>query len=83
MAVKRQTKEILLTDTQRDRLERLWFVYGNHGPKRTPGNHTFIQGFLEHGLDLRDMRGWEPTKECEAAVDAVLASDGGAGLTSS
>ena len=71
----RQSEEVLLTDSQRERLERLWFVYGNHGPKRTPGNHTFIQGFLEHGLDLRDMRGWRPTPECEAVVDAVLARD--------
>lgn len=75
MAAKRQSEGVTLTDSQRGRLERLWFVYGNHGPKSTPGNHTFIQGFLEHGLDLRDMRGWRPTAECEAAVDAVLAGE--------
>lgn len=46
----------------------------------TPGNHQFIQGLLEHGLDLRPLqtkrtpkREW-PTEECEAAVDAILAS---------
>ena len=75
MAARRQAEEVLLTHTQRERLERLWFVYGNHGPKRTPGNHTFTQGFLEHGQDLRHLRGWRPTAECERAVDAVLAGE--------
>ena len=73
MTAKSQAKEVRLTDSQRERLENLWFVYGNHGPKATPGNHTFIQGFLEHAQDLRDLRGWKPTAECVAAVDAVLA----------
>jgi hypothetical protein len=55
-------------------------VYGNHGPKTTPGNHQFIQGLLEHGLDLRPLRTKRtakrdrPIEECEAAVEAVLAS---------
>ncbi len=75
MTAKRQSEEIQLTDIQRERPERLWFVYGNHGPKTTPGNHTFIQGFLEHGQDLRLLRGWRPTAECEAAVDAMLAAE--------
>jgi len=72
MAATHQVGEVRLTDYQRERLERLWFIYGNHGPKTTPGNHTFIQGFLEHGQDLRDLHGWQPTAECVAPVDAVL-----------
>jgi hypothetical protein len=39
MAAKQRTREIQLTNARREKLERLWFVYGNHGPKMTPGNH--------------------------------------------
>lgn len=85
MARRRKAEPVTLTDTQRERLERLWFVYGNHGPKATPGNHQFIQGFIEHGLDLRPLQTKRtpkrdrPTEECEAAVEAVLASPDDAG----
>ncbi len=80
MAKGRIATRVTLTDSQRDRLERLWFVYGNYGPKTTPGNHQFIQGLLEHGLDLRPLQTKRtakrdiPTEECVAAVEAVLAS---------
>jgi len=80
MSKRRIATRVTLTDAQRERLERLWFVYGNYGPKTTPGNHQFIQGLLEHGLDLRPLqtkrtaKREKPTKECEAAVEAVLAS---------
>ena len=73
---------VSLTDSQRERLEHLWFIYGNHGPKTTPGNHQFIQGLLEHGLDLRPLQTKRtakrdvPTEECVAAVEAALASTG-------
>ena len=87
MAKRRIATRVTLTDAQRERLERLWFVYGNYGPKTTPGNHQFIQGLLEHGLDLRPLQTKrtakkdKPTEECEIAVGAVLASpeaaDGG------
>lgn len=43
-----------LTDKQRKELERLWFIYGNSGPKSTKGNHGYIQGFLEYGEDRKD-----------------------------
>ena len=78
MAKRRQPAPVSLTDRQRERLERLWFVYGNYGPKTTPGNHQFIQGLLEHGLDLRPLQTKRtakrdrPTEECEAAVEAIL-----------
>lgn len=83
MAKRRKVTPVMLTDSQRERLERLWFVYGNYGPKTTPGNHQFIQGLLEHGLDLRPLQTKRtakrdrPTEECEAAVEAVLASADG------
>ena len=83
MAPRRKATRVTLTDSQRERLERLWFYYGNYGPQTTPGNHQFIQGLLEYGLDLRPLQTKRtpkrdrPTAECVAAVDAVLASAGG------
>jgi hypothetical protein len=80
MAKRRKAVEVTLTPKQRDRLERLWFYYGNYGPKSTPGNHGFIQGILEHGVDERPLRTRRtpkseiPTPECERAVDEVLSS---------
>jgi hypothetical protein len=80
MRKSRQATPVTITDAQRGRLEHLWFVYGNHGPKTTPGNHQFIQGLLEHGLDLRPLQTRRtakrdvPTAECVAAVERVLAS---------
>jgi hypothetical protein len=65
-----EPRRVELTDGQRARLEDLWFVYGNHGPKATMENHGFIQGFLERGSDERNF--YKPTPECLAAVDAVL-----------
>src|SRR2546421_5388618 len=85
MARRRAAKPVTLTDSQRERLERLWFYYGNYGPKTSPGNHQFIQGLLEHGLDLRPLqtkrtpKSERPTEECEAAVEAVLAAGGAGG----
>jgi hypothetical protein len=83
MAKTRKAAPVTLTGSQRERLENLWFVYGNHGPKTTPGNHQFIQGLLEHGLDLRPLQTKRtakrdiPTGECVAAVEAVLSSTEG------
>jgi hypothetical protein len=80
MAKRRSATPVTLTSSQRERLEHLWFVYGNHGPKTTPGNHQFIQGLLEHGLDLRPLQTKRtakrdvPTAECVAAVETVLSS---------
>jgi hypothetical protein len=82
MARRRKATPVILNEAQRVRLERLWFYYGNYGPATTPGNHQFIQGLLEHGLDLRPLqtkrtpKSERPTPECEAAVEAVLAPGG-------
>jgi hypothetical protein len=67
---RREVRKVEVTDGQRSALERLWFIYGNYGPKTTPDNHQFIQGFLERGQDERDFN--KVTPECLAAVDAVL-----------
>src|SRR5215207_6030550 len=85
MGQRRTATPVRLTESQRERLERLWFVYGNHGPKTTPGNHQCIQGLLEHGLDLRPLQTKRtakrdsPSVECVAAVEAVLAAPDDAG----
>jgi len=85
MRKSRQAIPVTLTEAQRERLEHLWFVYGNHGSKSTPGNHQFIQGLLEHGLDFRPLQTRRtakrdaPTEECVVAVETVLASADGGG----
>jgi hypothetical protein len=82
MAKRKKATPVTLTAAQRERLERLWFYYGNYGPATTPGNHQFIQGLLEHGIDLRPLhtkrtpKSERPTEECERAVDAALAQNG-------
>jgi len=79
MAKRRIAIPVSLTSEQRERLERLWFYFGNYGPKATPGNHSFIQRLLENGYDERPLhrrrtpKSEIPTPECEAAVEAVLA----------
>jgi hypothetical protein len=80
MAKRRKVKSVTLTQEQRDRLERLWFYYGNYGPKTTPGNHSFIQRLLENGIDERSLynkrtpKSELPTPECVRAVEAILSS---------
>jgi hypothetical protein len=66
-----ERRKVEMSDGPPRRLENLWFVYGNHGPKTTVENHGFIQGLLERGQDGRDF--YRPTEQCPAAVDAVLA----------
>lgn len=55
----------LINLEQRKKLNKLWFIYGNGGPKSTKGNHSFIQGFLERNSDDRDfyLKGIENMKE--------------------
>jgi hypothetical protein len=78
MAKRRKVKSVTLTPEQRERLERLWFYYGNYGPKTTPGNHSFIQRLLENGIDERSLHSKRtpkseiPTPECVRAVEAIL-----------
>lgn len=73
----REAVPVSLTPHQRRELERLWFRYGNYGAKTTKGNHSFIQGLLERGMDERPLRmkGYIPTEECERAVESILHSD--------
>jgi hypothetical protein len=63
MAKIRKAADVTLTRRQRERLERLWFYYGNNGPKTTPGNHGFIQGIL---VDLTRFDGHTDDARCYA-----------------
>lgn len=75
----RRDIRVTLSAEQRDRLERLWFIYGNYGEKTTPGNHQFIQRLLENGSDERPLKlkGSTPTPECAAVVDRILGAEHG------
>lgn len=55
MTKRRKLRTVTLTPEQRERLKRLWFYYGNYGPKTTSGNHSFIQRLLEQGIDERSL----------------------------
>jgi hypothetical protein len=80
MAKRRKVTPVTITPEQRERLERLWFYYGNYGPKTTPGNHSFIQRLLENGIDERSLynkrtpKSEIPTPECERSVEAILST---------
>jgi len=82
MAKSRKAVPVTLTAEQRARLERLWFIYGNYGPKSTPGNHSFIQRLIENGIDERPLntkrtpKSQIPTPECEASVNRILSEPG-------
>lgn len=65
-------KKVNLSPEQRRKLEKLWFIYGNHGSKSTLRRHKFIQGFLEHGHDYRDF--YKPDRELLEKVDTILRS---------
>lgn len=40
--------EIILTESQRERFIKLWWIYGNSGSKCTLLNHKLVQGFIEY-----------------------------------
>jgi hypothetical protein len=79
MAKRRTAIPVTLTHEQRERLERLWFYFGNYGAKTTPGNHSFIQRLLENGYDERPLynsrtpKSELPSPDCVAAVERILA----------
>jgi hypothetical protein len=89
MTIRRKAAPVTLTTEQRTRLERLWFIYGNYGPKSTPGNHSFIQRLIENGIDERPLNNKRtpksqiPTPECEALVDKILSETGHGGESDS
>lgn len=44
-------KKLNLTESQIERFRKLWFIYGNDGPKCTLFNHKLVQGFIESKED--------------------------------
>lgn len=82
--------EIKLTESQKERFGKIWFVYGNGGSKHTMGNHKLIQGFYQYGEDRRSVYTseetikelerkkvydtWKVTDECLEKVNDILAN---------
>ena len=85
MAKRRKLTTVIITAEQREGLEKLWFYFGNYGPKTTSGNHSFIQRLLEQGIDERSLhtkrtpKSELPTPECVVAVEAILRMKSGSG----
>jgi hypothetical protein len=67
---------IELTENQRKKLEKVWFVYGNSGKKHTHCNHRYIQNILEQGEDTelfyKQSEKCDLTEECINAVKNIL-----------
>jgi len=61
-----------LTGSQRAKLETIWAVYGNNGPKHSENDHQFMRGLLELGRDLRQAH--PPSEEIRWRVDVILAA---------
>lgn len=40
--------EIVLTESQLEKFKKLWWIYGNDGPKSTLFNHKLVQGFYQY-----------------------------------
>lgn len=62
---------VKLNDYQRERIDDLWFYYGNNGPKHSLSNHKYIQHLLHYGSDKRDF--YKPDEELLKRVDDILA----------
>lgn len=56
--------------TKQNKLERLWFVFGNHGRAHSLANHKYVQRHVEgRGVES----GFYPaTSDCKEAVKRVL-----------
>lgn len=59
-----------LSESQRERLTELWFVYGNYGKKHRHADHRFLQCLIERGQDLRAL--FNPSTELVGKVDLIL-----------
>ncbi len=44
----------ILTESQKKRFEKLWFIFGNDGKKCTLFNHKLVQGFYEYNENRID-----------------------------
>ena len=73
MKIKKDTI-IHLTKNQREKLDDLWFIYGNYGSKHTMRNHKYIQAFLEHGRDLKEF--YNPSTVLIRKVEEIIRKGG-------
>lgn len=77
---------IEIDESQRTKLMKLWFIYGNNGKKHTHHNHRYIQNIIEHGEDTEEFYknaskdrtnlakiNWNTIKLTDECVDAVKA----------
>lgn len=64
--------QIELSETQRDALENIWFVYGNNGKKHSITDHNSIKYLLE-GVDVKLPLPF--SDECRAAVTKIIDLD--------
>jgi len=62
-----------LSDTERDAVEYLWFIYGNGGSKYTKGNHEFLKCHLEGTPEKAGH--YQPTQECIDSFKRILDED--------
>jgi hypothetical protein len=77
--------EVEINREFKQKLTRLWFLYGNNGKLHTNGNHKFIQRLVEHverGTYWSEQE-WKlnkkfyaPTNECYDAVVALVKERG-------
>lgn len=59
-----------ITEDQKKKLMKLWFVYGNNGKKHTHHNHRYIQNFIEHDEDTEDFyRKADKSRTKKAGID--------------
>lgn len=80
-SILKDMKKIKLTQSQKEKLTELWFIYGNNGEKTTLPNHRFLQDLIVNGEDTREFRSNPPlipienfylSKELLEKVDDIL-----------
>ncbi len=71
----RKPYPIPLSEEQRERLNRMWMIYGNMGLRHTHANHSFLRSLLERGEYDSVMSLFErarPDSDLVESVDRVL-----------
>ncbi len=74
--------KVLLFSDKIEQLQKIWFMFGNHGKKTTNGNHKLIQHLLEENGDAfelikRDINFYKKdvSDECLGSVIRILLTD--------
>lgn len=67
-----QANDLAIKMEREERLRKLWFVFGNYGPKHTDAGHKFIQKCLA-GEDLQELKDfYNPPGEVIVVVESIL-----------